>query len=187
MKEINNGFEVQQLENGKGVQKRLEKKLQRVIESAWPVETDQLIVKITGDGTMMGSRLHITNFGFCVITDKWSSEDMILAITQMPEKYDCIKEAMKDVVHDTLHLKSVTVRGKVFSLKYVICADLKFTNIILGLGACNSDYCCAWCKTKKCDFYDVYKTLDENEEKALACTTEEIETLSKKKSKKYEN
>ena len=77
--------------------------------------------------------------GFVVITETWRSDDLILAIAKIPEKYDTILE-----VGLYWTLKTITVNGKTYRLKYVICADLKFINIIMGLGACSSDYSCPW-------------------------------------------
>lgn len=108
MKELNNMFDVHPLPSGKGVQERIEGKLRRVIVNMPPIESDELTIKISGDGTTVGSRLHVTNFGFSVITDDWKSDDLILVIAKVPEKYGTIFEVLKDLVHDTKHLNSMT-------------------------------------------------------------------------------
>ncbi len=110
---------MQPLANGKGVQERLKDKLIRMIQNMPPTEVDKLTIKLTGDGTCVGSRLHVTHFGFVVITDKWRTDDSILAIAKVPEKYDAILEVLKDLIMDTQTLQSVNVNGKTFRLQYV--------------------------------------------------------------------
>lgn len=91
---------------------------------------------------------------------------------------------MHDIVTESGRLQTITIHGKAIKLKYIIWADLKFTNIILGLGACSADYCCAWCKTRKQNFYK----LDDDDDSETSRVIEEMQQLcTKKKSKKYEN
>ena len=88
---------------------------------------------------------------------------------------------LKDVITDSRNLKSITIHGKEIKLQFIICADLKFTNVVLGLGPCSAGFSCAWCKSKSCNLYDVNLAVS-------ACTTEEIQQLcQKKKSKRQEN
>ena len=177
MKQLNASYDIHTLQGNVGVQERIEGKLKRVIQNAWPIDEEELIIKITGDGTSIGSRLHVCNFGFCVITKKWRSDDNILIIAKIPEKYRNIKDVVQQLVDDTQNLNSVTVRDKEFKLRFVICADLKFTNIILGLGACSANFSCAWCKTKKCDFYNVHAYQSDYENESLARSITEIHSL----------
>ena len=40
----------------------------------------------------MGQVLEVTNVGMCVITNTWCSDDMILAIAKVGEKYNDLKD-----------------------------------------------------------------------------------------------
>ena len=124
MKELNSKFSVQNMGNGKGVSERLEIKLKRVLDSLWPFDELDLTIKITGDGTSVG-RLHVTNVGMCVISSSWRSDDMILAIAKIREKYTDLKEILTDIGDEISNLSQIIIHGQVINLTYIICADLE--------------------------------------------------------------
>ena len=53
----------------------------------------------------------MTNIGMTIITESWRSDDLILAISKIPEKYDELADALYDIVQDTQSLTEITVNG----------------------------------------------------------------------------
>ena len=76
----------------------------------------------------------------------------MLAIAETPEKYDYIRSALADIIDEVSRLEYVELDDHRVTITFIICADLKFTNEIMGLGACSSLYSCAWCKSPSSDF-----------------------------------
>ena len=89
-------------------------------------------------------KVHVTNYAFtlclCMYTDNWKSDDLILAITNTPEKYHAyIQRALAQANADIMKMQKygISVKGSV---------DLKFTNEILNLNACLSTFARAFCQ-----------------------------------------
>ena len=68
-------------------------KLRYFLESVWPVTEDELVIEIPGDKCDMGS------------------DDLILAIAKVPEKYIEVADALHNIVQDTQSLTEITVNG----------------------------------------------------------------------------
>ncbi|KAJ8017412.1 hypothetical protein HOLleu_45208 [Holothuria leucospilota] len=81
-----------------------------------------------------------------LLSDGRLSGNHILSILQVNEKYEELKCALTSLADECSKLTTVTVRGKTFSLEFVLVTDLKFLNILLGLQGCSAKYSCAWCK-----------------------------------------
>ena len=181
-KELDALFDVKRLPLNEGVYEDLESKLVRVLEALPNFDEGKVTVKISGDGTSMGKRIHVTNYVFSVFTDNWRSDDLILVIANTPEKYSSIQAALRYVASEICDIqqRGVSVKGKLVEVKFIVCADLKFTNEMLGLNACSSTYACAWCKCPSSHYSQVHVDYD-------ARTIQDIESLStRKKSKTYE-
>ena len=129
-------------------------------------------MKISGDGTRFASRLKVTVIGFMIIHEQFQSSDHIVALARQPEKCMSLKPTLTDVVNTIENSKYVQYQGKTLSLKFCFCADLKFMNEMMGLGACLSKFCCVWCKCPSDKFWDVDKKYGER-------SMEEISELSK--------
>ena len=60
-----------------------------------------LRVKLSGDGTNVGKRLHLINFTFTLLDEGSSAQSSqgnhILAVLKEPEKYDTIKNGLADI------------------------------------------------------------------------------------------
>lgn len=58
-------------------------------------------VKLTGDGTNIGKRLHVVNFGFTILDEGElaysAAGNHCIAIFKEPEDYDSLKIALQDI------------------------------------------------------------------------------------------
>ena len=70
-------------------------------------------VKLSGDGTHIGKRLHVTNFTFTILDEgpiaHTSEGNHILAIVKVPEKCELLKLALEDVCHDVERLNEIKI------------------------------------------------------------------------------
>ena len=105
-------------------------------------DKDIVKVKITGDGTTCGKRLKVTNIGFVVIIGNFVSTDHVLAITTCPEKYHLLKPVLDDTINFISSTNTFDFKAITLTLQFCFCADLKFMNEMMGIGACSSKYCC---------------------------------------------
>ena len=107
-------------------------------------------VKLTGDGTNIGKRLHVVNFGFTILDegDKAYSAagNHCLAIFKEPESYDSLKKCLSDFISEVEQLKSIEVNGMTFEIDYYLGGDWKFLALATGIDSASSTYACIWCK-----------------------------------------
>ena len=93
-------------------------------------------VKLSGDGTNIGKRLHVVNFGFTLLDEgckAWSCEgNHCLAIIKQPEKYEAMKNALGDVIDQVERLKFVTVNEQKYNVKFYLGGDWKFLAMATG-------------------------------------------------------
>ena len=107
-------------------------------------------VKLTGDGTNIGKRLHVVNFGFTILDegDKAFSAagNHCLAIFKEPESYDSMKKCLSDIIDEVNTLSSVDVNGTTFTIDYYLGGDWKFLAMATGIDSASSTHACIWCK-----------------------------------------
>ena len=141
-------------------------------------------VKHSGDGTWIGSKLHVINFTFKLPDfpcTKSADGSVLLAIFKGSENYFCLQHALKDIIQETTEFASHSLQGKVYQIVYYMGGDLKFLNIICGIDSCTSKCPCIWCKCPSDQRYDTTKLwsmVDTN--KGGARTAKEIEECRKK-------
>ena len=160
-KEINLMFNLQKLEESNAVTltERFEDKLFLALEHIQALykglslkDKDVVKIKIT----TCGKRLKVTNIGFVVIIiGNFISIYHILAITTCPEKYLVLKPVLDDTIKFISSTNTFNFKGTTLTLQFCFCADLKFMNEMMVIGACSSKYCCLWCKTASDNFFDV--------------------------------
>ena len=111
---------------------RLHIRVRHLIEVSNPdapfLQNRTLRVKLSGDGTNVGKRLHLINFMF---TDEGSSVhssqgNHILSVLKEPEKYDTIKNGLADIRKEVEDLKTLEHNGMQFTVTYYLGGDLKF-------------------------------------------------------------
>ncbi len=107
-------------------------------------------VKLTGDGTNIGKRLHVVNFGFSILDEGdvaySAAGNHCLAIFKEPETYDSLKAALQDIVLDVESLSAIDVGGTTFTIEYYLGGDWKFLALVIGIDSASSKYACIWCK-----------------------------------------
>ena len=70
------------------------------------IQTKKLRVKITGDGTRIGKRLHIVHIAFTILEEGekayFGAGNHCIAIIREPEFYGSLKPAIQDIITDLL-------------------------------------------------------------------------------------
>jgi hypothetical protein len=114
---------------------------------------DKLKIKICVDGTKIGRKLYLLNFAFTIINDEANCSSCYshytLAIGEIKESYDDLKEPMDYLIRQLRQLNIITYENKNITTEFYFAADLKLALIITGLKAANSDYPCLYCHCKK--------------------------------------
>ena len=86
-----------------------------------------LHVKLSGDGTKIGKRLHIVNFTFTLLQEgsaaHSSQGNHFLAVMKEPEKYDQMKLALADIPTEIETLNSIEHGGKQFKVSSYLGGD----------------------------------------------------------------
>ena len=155
--------------------------------------TEQKIrVKLSGDGTNIGKRLHVINFTFTLLDEgskAYSSDgNHVIAILKDEENYDSLQRELADVRNEVEQLTSIEVEGITYDLEYYLGGDWKFLAIVMGIDSAKSDYACIWCKCSKEDRSNMDKTWSITDTTHGARTIQEnIELSRKPKSKKEYN
>ena len=111
-------------------------------------------VKVTGDGTWVGKRLHIVTFGFTLLEEgvvAKSSGNHSVCLLKQPEYYHNLALGLKDIRDEINQISSdgITVSTKKFNVLFYLGGDWKFIAAVCGLDAANSKFSCIWCKCAK--------------------------------------
>ncbi|MCG8627032.1 MAG: hypothetical protein MJE68_34160, partial [Proteobacteria bacterium] len=120
-------------------------------------------VKLTGDGTYVGSRQHIITFGFTIIDEgsvcKSASGNHSVCIARVAEDYANLSVILADIIKevDNINEHGLEVNGVKYTVHFYLGADWKFLAMACGLDAANSKYACIWCTCYKDDRYKVDK------------------------------
>ena len=180
-KEINAIFPVHIYNGMIGAWQPLNQKLQFVADQMSKTYPDEPVpnhigVKISGDGTRIGKRIHCVNITFRVIYGKHLSSEYILGMVRKPEKYKFLCTIFEPIVANLLD--NVSIGNESVSLKFYLGADMKFLNEMMGLGACSSKYSCVWCKCPSNERYIHTRKWSMLDVELGARTVEEITSLS---------
>ena len=103
----------------RGVQQSLEDRpriqTQILINSKVPNFYDKMVsMKLSGDGTKIGKRLHVVIFTFTLLEEEQycsSVGNHVLVILKQPGSYDCLKSTSVDIITDVKRLTDITVDG----------------------------------------------------------------------------
>ena len=183
--------------NTEGVQQslkdRLELRLKHLIKSSCdptcnsPFMQEKIVrVKLSGDGTRIGKRLHVVAFTFTLLDENQATSaagNHILAIFKQPESYECLKLALADIIHEVEHLKEIQVEGITFKITYYLGGDWKFLAVVTGIDSASSDHACIWCKCKRCDIQWEWSLSDKN--KGARTTDENMELAQRPRLRMY--
>lgn len=158
VKELNALWNIIPTPNGTlGVQQSLEDRLIIRVSKLLAISPEDALfkektlrVKLSGDGTRIGKRLHVTSFTFTILDEDpiahTSEGNHILAIVKVPEKHELLKLALEDICHEVERLNEIKVKSETFSIEYFLGGDLKFLAIAVGIYSACSKYACPWCK-----------------------------------------
>ena len=133
-------------------------------------------VKLSGDGTKIGKRLHIVIFTYTLLEEEQfcsSTGNHIPAVFKQPESYQYIKSALVDITSDVEQLHEITVSGLKFEITYYLGGDWKFLATVTGIDLASSTYSCIWCKCRKYEHGDIHQRWSLTDPENGARTTNE--------------
>jgi len=115
-------------------------------------------VKLTGDGTRIGKRLHVVNFGFTLLEEEdiaySAAGNHCIAVIKEPEKYDKLVLSLEDIKKEVEALSSIEVNDICFSIEYFLGGDWKFLATVTGIDSATANYACIWCKCPALERHD---------------------------------
>ena len=107
-------------------------------------------MKLTGDGTQIGKRLHVVNFGFTILEEGDLAYSALgnhcIAIIKEPEKYESLLLSLEDIKNEIESLSTIEVSNICFEIQYFLGGDWKFLATITGIDSASANYACIWCK-----------------------------------------
>ena len=167
IRELNKHWNIQPLPNNiEGVQQSLEDRLrvriERLVELSSPesefLRSKKIRVKLSGDGTCIGKRLHVVCFTFTILDESNKSGSFegnhVLAVFKTPENYSSLKKALEDIIKDVERLERINIGDKSFDIEYFLGGDWKFLASITGVDAASCTYACIWCKCSRAERFD---------------------------------
>ena len=92
-----------------------------------------------------------------------SLDQNVFCIINCKEKYEQLNAAFKpvfDEINELIAEKGLFVDGKNYPVEFLFGGDMKFLQIILGLGSSLSTHACPWCRIHKSDRADMSKPFD---------------------------
>ena len=153
-------------------------------------ENHKIRVKLSGDGTNIGKRVHVINVTFTVLDEgtlaQTADGNNLIAVIKEPENYEKLSKVLTDIQKDVESLKHLPVGTEQFEIEWFLGGDWKFPASVCGLGAAHAAYASIWFK---CPLYDKY---DERKEWSLtdvskgAHSIEEIQQKVNTRSKTVE-
>ena len=170
IKELNTLWNIKPLPNDiEGVQQSLEdvlrSRIQHLVSISPPdsefMKSKKVNVKLSGDGTRIGKRLHVVCFTFTLLNEEDTTGSFegnhILAVFKAPENYHFLKKALEDIIKDVELLKEIKVGLNTFSIDYYMGGDWKFLAAVTGIDSASSTYACIWCKCGRDERFDADK------------------------------
>ena len=145
-------------------------------------------VKLSGDGTRIGKRLHVVLFTFTLLEEEQYCSTLgnhILAIFKQPESYESLKSALADIIADVKRLTEIVVDGVKFRIMYYLGGDWKFLATVTGIDSASAAYSCIWCKCKKDERGDVHLKWSLTDTNNGARTIEENQKIGEQTRKQY--
>ena len=195
IKEVNDSFNIKPMDGRiSGFEQSVKELLPQVILRQFDNENfaipEVIRVKLSGDGTWLGSKLHVINFTF-TLSDfpdaKSSSGNTLLAIFKSSESYENLKIALHNIVNECKDLSYVKVHDKIYHLAFYLGGDLKFLNLVCGIDSNSSTYSCLWCTCPANQRYDITKVWSMTDKTKGARSIEDISKFAglKRKDNKY--
>ena len=112
------------------------------------IKEKRVRVKLTGDGTNIGRKLHVVAFAFTILEEGAKAYgpagNHCIAILKEPEKYESMKQCLKDIIEDVGKLESITIGECVFKITLYLGGDWKFLAMATGIDSATSTHACIW-------------------------------------------
>ena len=93
-------------------------------------QTKKVRVKLSGDGTNIGKRLHVINFTFTLLGEgsvAYGYEgNHTLAVLKEPENYESLAKGLEDIRLEVERLKQIVVDGQTYDVVYFLGGDWVF-------------------------------------------------------------
>ena len=144
---------------------------------------------MTGDGTQIGKRLHVLNFGFTLLDDEEiacsAARHHCIAIIKEPENYCSLVMSLEDIKAEVESLSKIEVNGISYAIEYYLGGDWKFLATVTGIDSATATYACIWCKCPSLERHDSKVKWSMTDVQLGAHTIEENIDLASKHSKKY--
>ena len=170
------------------LQIRLEHLLKTADKMAKFIVEKRVNVKLSGDGTRIGKRLHVVIFTFTLLEEEQfcsSIGNHILAVFKQPESYQCLKSALADIISDVEQLHEITVGGLKFQITFYLGGDWKFLATVTGIDSASSTYSCIWCKCRKDERGDIHRRWSLTDPENGARTIDENQRIGERSRKQY--
>ena len=101
---------------------------------------------MSGDGTQIGKRLYVVNFGFTLLEEGelayTASGNHCVAIIKEPEKYESLLLSLEDIKNEIESLSTIEVNNICFDIEYFLGGDWKFLATITGIDSASANYAC---------------------------------------------
>lgn len=173
------------------IKERLQVRLQHLIKNTPANEAfkqnHKICVKLSGDGTNVGKRLHVINVTFTILDEgsKAMSADgnHLIAIIKEPENYEKLAESLSDIRRDVESLKHLEVGTECFAIEWFLGGDWNFLACVCGLVAATVSHPCIWCKCPLYHKYDGTKEWSLSDTSKGARTIDEIQRKSNERSR----
>ena len=154
-------------------------------DQQWMIEK-KIRVKLTGDGTNIGKRLHVVAFGFTILEEGdrayAAKGNHCIAIFKEPESYESMKLCLKDIINEVQSIDTISVGGHDFHITFYLGGDWKFLAMVTGIDSASSNHACIWCKCPALERYDSAQKWSIDDVRNGARTIEEnIENSRRKK------
>ena len=124
-----------------GFQESLKKHVFRLQQTGTLKYRDAIKDKMNGDGTNIGKRLTVVNFGYTILNEKkvamGQKGNYILAIIENTESYDNLRQGLADLIKEMSNLKEINVNGRNYKIDYYLGGDWKFVALVCGVGTAN--------------------------------------------------
>lgn len=126
--------------------------------------SNKLQIKFSGDGAKVSKISNYVIFSLAVLngdTPNLSYNQLnTVAIVKCDENYDNLRDTCKPLFQQLSELdknKTINVGDQDYEIEIFVGGDMKFLQILLGLGGSTGDFACPWCKVHKNDRHDLTK------------------------------
>lgn len=148
---------------------------------------DKLQLKISGDGTKVSRISNFLVISYPIIHECSSvsvDKQRVIGILSCCENYDMINKTCLPIfkeINDMCSMRKVTLNEKVVELEIIFMGDMKFIQLVLGLGGSTGNYACPWCRVHKDERQNLDRPWDYYHSQEMSRTVENLRQGSAKK------